>query len=86
MSLLRYYIPDHGETAEDSHALPGGRTDCPRQFAAEAAYHCQFQRDGWEWDWPKVFVVIDGGGKEWRFSVDREMVPEFFATEIKPSK
>lgn len=51
-----------------------------RAFARAAAENCYNYRDGWEWHWPKEFVILDHGKEVARFSVTMEMCPDFHAT------
>lgn len=79
---FKFYLPDSGETAEDSRTIP---TPCnsedPRVFAEQAAtwYH---SRNGWD-RWPIELTVIINDGTEQTFIVDRQMVPDFWA-KLKP--
>lgn len=84
--ILTYYLPDHGEKPDDAVLLPGATETKPRYFAQEAAEYCQNERDGWEWDWPTTFVVLADGLEAGRFTVAREMVPEFYAVEVRDPK
>lgn len=86
--MLTYYIPEHGETPKDAcelrklypwRSIPSD----PKDFAEAAAEYCQSCRDGWEWSWPVTFVVLSDGVEAARFSVEREMVPEFSAAEVR---
>lgn len=81
--MLKYYLPGHSETANDAQALPKGARGHnefnPRIFAELAADWCHARRDGWEWDWPEFFVIIDEDGNEFHFEVTRELLPDFYA-------
>jgi hypothetical protein len=80
--MIRYYLPELGEGPEDAHELKN-----PPHYlsnaAEEAAEHFHSKRSGWECSWPLQFNIIDDTGKEHRFFVDRESVPQFRATEFK---
>lgn len=83
---LKYYIPEHGEGPDDARDLLSGRNALKRQsgdpqiFAEEAAEYCQNRRDGWEWSWPVVFVILDGEKEVGRFEVHRDYDPVFSAS------
>jgi hypothetical protein len=80
--MLTYYIPELGEEPEDARELKQPYSwravpDDPEDFARDAADYCHSFRDGWEWHWPKTFVILKDGAEVDRFEVDRETVPEF---------
>lgn len=81
---LTYFFPEENETPEDACELKGCTETDPRYFAQEAAEYCQNERDGWEWEWPVVFGIARDGVEVARFNIEREMVPEFYATPVKP--
>lgn len=55
--------------------------------AAEAyADYVYFDRDGYESSWPLVFRVRNPDGSTEDFEIDREYVPEFSASPVKPAK
>lgn len=87
--MKTYYIPDLDEEPGDARelTLPSWKTvpTDPKWFAVEAAEYCHSNRDGWEWHWPKVFVILEDGKEVGRFLVDRETVPDFTAHEINPT-
>lgn len=76
---MKFYIPDHGETAADAREFPYGSGGGCTVWAAQVAADFYHAHGGWEATWPIVFVIIDEG-TERRFNVEREMVPEFIAT------
>lgn len=83
--MLKYYIPDHGEGPEDARELKPRFEhrrvpEDPEHFVEEAAEYCQSHRDGWEWSWPVVFVVLNGDTEAGRFEVHREFEPTFSAS------
>lgn len=87
---LKYYLPERGEEPAHARDLLSGRgapksqSSHPETFAEEAAQYCHSNRDGWEWDWPNVFVIVDGEKEVGRFSVDIKMEPQFYATKVEP--
>jgi hypothetical protein len=81
---MKFYIPDHGEKAEDAEEIKGNTEDDPRWFAQNAADYCHLTRDGREWSWPIKMVVIDDQDKEHLFEfacIDRTSFGE--SEEIK---
>jgi len=74
---LKYYLPNYGESVEDAREIPRNTETDPSWFAKQAADWCHARRDGWEWSWPVIFIVVDENGSEHRFEIDREMAPEF---------
>ena len=53
-------------------------------MAKAAAENYHYKRGGWEdSDWPKVFTIYRDGDIVGGMEVDREVVPEFTATELK---
>lgn len=88
---MKYYTENGGP--ESSWTIPGtsGPVDpkwSPRPAAlAEAAaddYHSH--HDGWEGPWPLLITLLNDDGTEVGvFEVDREMVPSFWAREVKKS-
>lgn len=86
-SKLKYYIDDRDNDTDAQHLTrkwdwQNNFSEDPEQFAVQAAEYCQDHRDGWEWEWPKVFVILDGNEEVGRFEVTREYAPEFYATEV----
>lgn len=101
--MLKYYISDHGEDLDDAreighrarsgfkkyqqdHAIDESN---PEIYAESAAEYCRDFEDGWEWDWPVVFVVIEideatGKAEELgRYEVSRHITDYFSASSIK---
>lgn len=86
--MLTYYIASHDQGPEDAQELRSDRiygsvSDDPETFAEQAAEYCQNYRDGWEWTWPEIFVVLKDGEEVGRFEVAREAVPHFYATKVE---
>lgn len=84
--MRTYYILDH-EDPEDAQELNQSRGMGPIErhldsYAKQAADYCHACRDGWEWSWPKTFVILEDGAEVGRFLVERETVPEFTATRL----
>ena len=83
---MKYFIDDH-ETIEDAITIPGSEgTDATSGLlwaAEDAAEDHHTNHDGWECSWPLAFVILDDELNELgRFSVDREMLPQFHATKL----
>ncbi len=84
---LTYYIESRDQGPEDAQELREERvygkisTD-PEIFAVQAAEYRQDYRDGWEWAWPEVFVVLRDGQEVGRYEVSRENIPHFYASPI----
>lgn len=84
-NTYQYYLPDHGEDETDATEF-GSRwgKDSLRWVAQDAAEEHHSEHDGWEHNWPLLFVILDENGDELgRFNVERETRPEFHATEVK---
>lgn len=86
--MIRYYLPEYSETPEDAREIKDKThrfdAEFPSFTAEKAAEEYHSFHGGWESSWPLTFVLIDEANKELgRFSVDRESVPQFSATEIK---
>ena len=81
---MKYYIDDYDGSPEDSYTVPKcvwGK-DHLEYVAEEAAEDYHRNHDGWESEWPLVFVILDDDLTELgRFSVSREAVPQFHATK-----
>ena len=84
---MKYYLPEHGGTAEDAYSLEGELAPFHNSLvAASAAEDFHYRRDGWEVNsWPIVFCLVDDDGVESRWQVDREPRPVFTATELPGS-
>lgn len=87
--MRTYYILDH-EDPEDARelkqAIGMGPIECNLGgYAKQAADYCHSCRDGWEWSWPKTFVILEDGSEVARFLVEREMSPSFSATRLNGS-
>lgn len=56
-----------------------------RRIATECARDFHFDHDGWESSWPLELEILDGSQGETvgRFEIERELVPEFNASEIE---
>ena len=82
--IVKYYIPDHGETPQDAVELPKNYIGYTWRYMAEVA--AQDHHDGhggWESTWPITFVLLNEKDQEMgRFEVERESVPQFHATEV----
>ena len=84
--MRTYYILELGD-AEDARELQKKQgmgqiaTDLS-EYAKQAADYCHAYRDGWEWNWPKTFVILDEGIESARFRVDRVTVPEFVTKKL----
>jgi len=74
----KFYISTHGETKEDARLIPNYSYSDPKQAAVKAAERFHQCENGWECHWPIDVVVVDESGNEHRFTVEREMVPEFY--------
>jgi hypothetical protein len=55
-----------------------------REAAEAYASYAHSHRDGWESSWPLRFRVRLEDGSTQDFEVEREMVPEFIAREVRP--
>jgi hypothetical protein len=79
---MKWYVEDHcgPDEAED---FPKGIAPAVDHLTVNRlADWCHARRDGWEWSWPKVFVIVDDAGVLHRFEVERHTVPEFEAREL----
>ena len=75
---MKYYIKDHGQTAEDAYkfeALWSG----PRSNAECAAEDFHNRHDGCECGWPITFTIVGDDGHETDVTVEREYSPTFHA-------
>lgn len=82
---FRYFLPEHGQTAEDAYEVESVfQSDLPRFVAEDAAENYHDAHGGWEAGWPLEIVVLDGEKELGRFSVDRESVPQFRARKLQP--
>jgi hypothetical protein len=78
--IYRYYLPEHGQSADDSYTVDVEWGDAdPELIADDAAQDYFNEHDGWESSWPLTIVVVLQDGTERKFSVDMESVPRFFA-------
>lgn len=83
---MKWYIEGLGDPP-DPKDFPKGITPALYRWTIEQlAEWCHTNMNGWEWTWPKVFVVIDAKGVHHRFEVERHTVPGFEACEVKPKK
>lgn len=85
--MLTYYIESHDQGPEDAQELRADRvygriSDDPETFAEQAAEYCHSFRDGWEWTWPEIFVVLKDGTEVARYEIAREHIPSFSATKV----
>ena len=79
---MKFYIPRHGELALDAQDIPGNSESDPLWFVEQAAEYCYDNYDGWEWLWPVIFVVVDDDGVEYKFEVEIEYNPVFYASKL----
>lgn len=82
---LKYYLPEHGQDADDPYEFEFGPVfGFPGDFgwaASEAASDYHSNHDGWESSWPeKITLVTDDG--EFTFIVERDYDPVFTATRL----
>jgi len=83
--MLTYYIPYFDERPEDARELKNTYftpSNDPETFAEQAAEYCHSNRDGWEWTWPVVFVILEDGKEVGKYEVELEYIPGFYATKI----
>ena len=87
----RYYIPDHGEDADDCCEFDSKRCVTPDSdewdkelLAEQAAEDLHDNHDGWECSWPLVLVLLTADGLELgSFEVEREHTPTFNAGRVR---
>jgi hypothetical protein len=86
-NMYKYYIPDHGETAESATIIPDSDTyndDEGNELACAAANHEHFERDGWEAQWPITFAILNKEGMAiGMYEVLREYEPYFYANKVE---
>jgi hypothetical protein len=77
----RFYVPEHGETAEDARAIEAKcySFDDAAEEAAE-----QYHPGAEWWEGSIVFAILDETGAEGRFSVLLEYSPTFSASAEGP--
>ena len=80
--IMKYYIKDHGQTAEDAYKF-NSPFDCPEWDATRAAEDFYNRHDGCECGWPITFTIVDDAGKEEDVTVDCEYSPTFHAIGVK---
>lgn len=78
---MKVYIPDHDETIADAIQLPPTIID--HTYADEAAEYLFTHRDGWEWSWPIIIVLVGEMGDESKWLVDCEQSPCFSSRRVK---
>lgn len=84
----RYFIPDHGSTADDAFEFTSNsdyeEADVwGRWLAQEAASDYHHNHDGWEATWPLDFVLLHEDKVIGRFTVERDHEPVFYAEACK---
>lgn len=84
----RYYLPDHGQGAEDSYQIESNNEPEFLEYVAQdAAMDYHNNHDGWESSWPLDFIILDEEGRELgRFEIDREYDPCFVVSTKRGSK
>jgi len=81
---MKWFVEDI-DAPEDALDFPEGiAPDVDCRTAERLADWCHARRDGWEWSYPKEFVIVEDNGTLHRFEVQRHSVPEFEARELKP--
>ena len=79
---MRYYIKDHGQTAEDAYKFDSP-FDSPKWDATYAAEDFHNRHDGCDCEWPITFTIVGDDGHEVDVTVDREYEPTFHAIGVK---
>ncbi len=81
----RYTCPGHDQAPEDGPTF-GSNFDVavdPTRVAEDAASHYHYHGNGLDSTWPKVLELRSVLGHSLGlFSVEREAVPEFYATKV----
>ena len=75
---MKYYIKDHGQTAEDAYEFKALWSD-PRFKAECAAEDFHDRHGGWECEWPITFTIVYDDAHEVDVTVEREYSPTFRA-------
>lgn len=75
---FQYWIPSYGQDASDANDIEADVWDI-EDAAVEAAEDYHSNHDGWESSWPLLITVLADGVTK-TFSVDREAVPQFWAS------
>jgi hypothetical protein len=80
---MKYYIPDHGETATDAIDIGDSRRmyEHDSLTAEAAAAHAHYQHGCWEANWPLTIVLVDDDGRTSSWTAYREAVPSFHAVQ-----
>jgi len=75
---MKYYIKDHGQTAEDAYKF-NSPFDCPEWDATRAAENFYNRHGGGECEWPLTVTLVYDDGHETDVTVEREYSPTFHA-------
>lgn len=85
-NMYKYYIPDHGETAEDAIDIPESHIyndDEGEDIAILVAEHYHTNINGWE-EWPITFAILNKEGMAiGMYEVERETKPSFYANKVE---
>lgn len=85
---FKYRVDNGTMDDDDSHEFESNFDSSDGEWVAEAAaedFHSK--HDGWDASWPITIVIMNADGSViGTFSVERENVPQFLATEIEESE
>lgn len=91
MQTIWYRVIDHCEASYYDIELPG-TYDLTRPMeqtliGVRCADDYHSNHDGWESNWPLTFALhaTEEGPEVARLNIDREEVPHFYASHVKPS-
>lgn len=85
MAKYKYYIVEHGESAETAIEFESSWGPMHAGWIAEdAAEYGYGNNDLWEADWPLTFVIVDEDDNELgRYVVEIESTPSFCARKAQ---
>lgn len=76
----RYHVIREDSAAGDFQNWHTVSAADPELAAVKTAEFDHAHRDGWEWRWPVIYLVVDESGRAWTVDVAREHVPKFYGS------